>query len=357
MNLKNINNHSRIKSLDGLKVIMLFLIFCWHTPENSTGLIGKPIVDLGARACEVLFIISGFLVGYNHYHNLIPATFKQSYNYVLRKIAKIWPLHLICFLMIFIYQINIDPDYLNTLNILSAITNIFLLQAWTSNPFSFNGATWFLSALLFCYFMSPLLMSIFKKTKRVIVVTFVSCIVIRFLLELCNIDFLLLNFHTSPIIRCIEFYIGMLMLPAYFNLKESLFNNYNQNTSLTMSIAEIIVTLLYIFLTIKMEGIWIRGYFVLAACLLVFVFSFNSGILSKILNLKIFTLFESIQMEFYILHQAVIKVFAHMLSVFIPSVFIQSIVLFIITVLLAIIYNRFFSKKFSKSIEKLLIID
>lgn len=48
---------------------MLFLIFCWHTPENPGGVIGKPIVDIGARACEVLFVISGFLVEYNHYHN------------------------------------------------------------------------------------------------------------------------------------------------------------------------------------------------------------------------------------------------------------------------------------------------
>lgn len=59
MDVKN-KNQNRIKSLDGLKVIMLFLIFCWHTPENPGGVIGKPIVDIGARACEVLFVISGF---------------------------------------------------------------------------------------------------------------------------------------------------------------------------------------------------------------------------------------------------------------------------------------------------------
>ena len=355
MDVKNHNNQSRIKSLDGLKVIMLFLIFCWHTPENPTGVIGKPIVDLGARACEVLFIISGFLVGYNHYHNLIPATLKDSWNYVLRKIAKIWPLHLICFLIVFIYLVSINQFTFNISDIFSAITNIFLLQAWTNNPFSFNGATWFLSALLFCYIMSPLLMSVFKKSKQVIIVTFVSCIVIRLLLELCNIDFFLLNFHTSPIIRCIEFYIGMLMVPEYFNLKDTF--NDDQNTSLVMSVVEILITLLYIILTTKMERIWIRGYFVLNACVLVFIYALNSGILSRILNLKIFTLFESIQMEFYILHQAVIKVFAHMLSVFIQSVFMQSIVLFVITVLLAIIYKRFFRKKFSDFIEKILVVD
>lgn len=353
MNL-NKNKQNRIKSLDGLKVIMLFLIFCWHTPENPSGVIGKPIVDIGARACEVLFVISGFLVGYNHYHNLIPTTLNHSLNYVFKKFAKIWPLHLICFLMVFIYQINNNPELFNNFNIFSVITNIFLLQAWTNNPYTFNGATWFLSALLFCYFMSPLLMSIFKKTNQIIITTFIGCIMIRILIELSGIDSFLLNYHTSPIIRCVEFYIGMLMVHAYFKLKEYISKS---NTSLIMSLIELSVTLLYIFLIFKMEGKWIRGYFVLAACILVFVYTFNSGIISRILNIKVFSLFENIQMEFYILHQAVIIVFTSIISIVIKSVFIQSVILFFITVIFAIIYNRIFKNKLTRLIEKLLVID
>ena len=353
MNL-NKNKQNRIKSLDGLKVLMLFLIFCWHTPENPSGVIGKPIVDLGARACEVLFIISGFLVGYNHYHNLIPVTFKQSWNYVAKKYAIIWPLHLICFLMVFIFQINNNPELFNNFNIFSAITNIFLLQAWTNNPYTFNGATWFLSALLFCYFMSPLMMSIFKKSNQIIITTFIGCIITRILIELSGIDFFLLNYHTSPIIRCIEFYMGMLMVPVYFKIKEYI---SKLNTSLIMSAIELFVTLLYIFLIFKMEGKWIRGYFVLVACILVFVYTFNSGIISRILNIKIFSLFENIQMEFYILHQAIIIVFTSLLSIVIKSVFIQSVILFFITVLFALIYNRFLKDKLTRFVEKLLVID
>ena len=346
---------SRIKSLDGLKVIMLLLIFCWHTPENPSSIIGKPIVDLGARACEVLFIISGFLVGYNHYDNLIPATFKQSWNYVSKKIVKVWPLHLICFLMIFIHEINLEPHDFNISNIFSAITNIFLLQAWTNNPFSFNGATWFLSALLFCYFMSPLLMSIFKKSDRIIMTTFISCIIIRIMLEITNLKGIniLMDFHTSPIIRCIEFFIGMMMVRAYFKLKDS----KQINTSIIMSILELLISILYTILIIKMEGKWLRGYFLITACILVFVYSFNSGLISKILSMNIFSLFENIQMEFYILHQAVIKILALKVAILSKSVIIQSIILFFITVLLSIIYYHLLKKKMTSLFEKIMNID
>ena len=49
----------QIKSLNGLKVISVILIFLWHV------YISNPLPDFGARACELFFTISGFLVGYN----------------------------------------------------------------------------------------------------------------------------------------------------------------------------------------------------------------------------------------------------------------------------------------------------
>lgn len=81
-------NQNRINSLDGIKAIMLVLIFCWHTPTNPSFPFSEPIVDLGARMCEVLFVTSGFLVAYNHYENTMPITLKDSLKYVLSKIKK-----------------------------------------------------------------------------------------------------------------------------------------------------------------------------------------------------------------------------------------------------------------------------
>ena len=53
-----------IESLTGLKVIAMLLLF-WH---HST--IPKLSVELGARTCEFLFVVSGLLVGYNYFYIL-----------------------------------------------------------------------------------------------------------------------------------------------------------------------------------------------------------------------------------------------------------------------------------------------
>lgn len=249
---------------------------------------------------------------------------------------------MIAFIIIVIYLVSTNQLNFNISTILSAIINLCLLQSWTSDPYTFNSVMWFLSSLMFCYFMSPFLMTIFKKSTRFITCTFISCTIIRILLELASINGFVINidFHVSPIIRCLEFFMGMMMFSLYQKIK----NSINNNTTLMMTIIEIIVTALYIFLAIKMEGKWIRGYFVLLACLLVFVYALNGGLLSKLLSTKIFSFFTTIQMEFYIFHQVIIRSLESVLSPFISSVLLQSIILFFITIAVSFLYKRLLKK-------------
>lgn len=95
----------------------------------------------------------------------------------------------------------------------------------------------------------------------------------------------------------------------------------------------------------RMEGKWIRGYFVIAACVLVLTFALNAGMLSRFLSLKPFVLFAVIQMEFYLFHQVVISVLDPKLTWVSPSVFIQSVVLFFITVAVSVLYDRLLKDK------------
>lgn len=83
----------RIGSLSGLKVIALILLFWWHSP------IPNPHVDIGARACEFFFVVSGFLVSYNYSNKMMPATWKESCLYVKKKLSRMWPLHFVAFLI------------------------------------------------------------------------------------------------------------------------------------------------------------------------------------------------------------------------------------------------------------------
>lgn len=355
---KGAADNKRISSLDGLKAIMMLLIFCWHTPPNPAVPAGGLGADLGARACEVLFAASGFLVGYGHYDRLIPAGLRQSWEYISGKIAKVWPVHFIAFLVIAVYLAASDPhDFFRLTTAWKAVVNLCLLQAWSADPFSFNSVSWFISALMFCWFMSPLLMSVFKRSRYEIMAVFAGCAILRIALELAGPNgagVLSVDVYCSPLIRCMEFFMGMLMVPAYYSLKRAMESmtaggSGSRSAGITagMTVAELLVSSCYIFLMYRMEGVWIRGYFVLAACVLVFTYALNAGVLSRFLSLKIFALFAVIQMEFYLFHQVIIRVLGPVLTVVSQSVFVQSVILFFITVAASALYDRLLKDKFT----------
>ncbi len=215
----------KITSLDGLKAIAMIFLFYWHSP------LPKPSADLGARLCEILFVISGFLVAYNYIDENFPATLEQSYSYTSKKFKRIWPIHFFAFALVAVNTAITDPEVLfSKKTIVSAVVNLSLLQAWSTDFFSFNGATWFISALLFCYFSSPALLYVIRKYNSKVLL--VLAILIRIVLEKASVDEISVwtfNYHVSPVIRCIEFFIGMNLVPLYKSIYGIQFPNNTIN--------------------------------------------------------------------------------------------------------------------------------
>lgn len=336
-----------INSLTGLKVIAMLLLF-WH---HST--IPKLPVDIGARTCEFLFVVSGFLVGYNYYYTNRPATWKESFRYAYSKVVKFWPLHFLSMLLVMVVKIR--PIFTFP-NLMTAILNISLLQAWSPYAdvyFSYNGASWFLSALLFCYFMSLFLIQISKKVKKSIIL-FVIMFLIRYMIEYTETlypgQFLNLQIHTNPIVRCLEFFMGMLLVPLFIYIKEYI---DGKEYRILFSILEIGVILNIIYLIYRYNGQWYRAEYVILFCLVVILFAFDKGILSKFLSIKPFKWFSRFQFEFYILHQAIIICLVQIYSLYMPDWRVMNFCMFITIMVIAILYKEIFSTKCSKILQKI----
>ena len=172
--------------------------------------------------------------------------------------------------------------------------------------FSLNGPSWFLSALLFCYFMTPFLCT-FARKVRVSCPLFVATALTPWLIgyaEGAVPGITGLNEHVSPIIRCLEFFMGMLLVPLFMYAREHLHDGIS--TKVAFSVLEIFSILAVIYLSVAKNEVWGRSVFALMFCAFVFVFAFDAGVLSKLFAIKPFQMFSSIQFEFYMLHQAVL---------------------------------------------------
>ena len=203
-----------------IKFLAMIKIIKWHFYKWD-----KISIDYGARMCEILFISSGFLVGYNYYDKNMVCDYATSFKYSYKHLRTFYPLTFLNIL--YGYFVGFGKIYnLNNLTKFSIlISNLLLLNSWsryTKHIAIFYGINWFLSALLFCYFLVPLLLKGIKNIKNSIIL-FIIISLSRILCEefVHNgmINIFDANFHRGPIIRLIEFYMGMLLTPSFFFIK------------------------------------------------------------------------------------------------------------------------------------------
>ena len=340
MNAKNDKNEKYLRSLAGLKATCMLVLFWWHSTLPA------PNVGMGARTCEFLFLASGFLIGYNYYKKDVPTTWKESLRYVLVKLKKFWPLHFIAMVMVLILK---TQDVLSVRTIVNMVLNLSLLQAWSMNSavhYSFNGASWFLSALIFCYFLSPVLLKLVKRIKRsYYLVTFVF--VIRLLIEIIALrypgEYFNFRFHVYPLVRAIEFFMGMSMVPIYIKMKPWV----SRRSCFFMSIIELVTICTLIFTTISFNERWPRAYFVLLAAIVLFVYAFDGGGCSRVMAITPLKWMSDIQFEFYILHQAMIKCFVELFSIVFHNIYIANAAVFIAIIVASLLYKRLLEEKCS----------
>lgn len=152
-------------NLQGLRFVAFALVFLNHTYWYLG--MNKKIFDFGARGVEIFFVLAGFLVAYHYSDKELDCTLKGSFSCMYSKLKKFYVLHLMTFVCFFstpfrkflkgqLTEIQSMEFWVNS------ILNITLMKSWyPPAKFTFNGPTWFLSSILFAYFLVPSIVKFF----------------------------------------------------------------------------------------------------------------------------------------------------------------------------------------------------
>ena len=336
-----------------IKFWSMILIIRWHINEKK-----QHKIDYGARMCEFLFVSSGFLVGYNYYKRAMPSTYNSSCKYTYKHLRSFYPLHIINSLFcIYKYKRKFNlTDYE------MFIFNFLLLKVWSNKStfaIHFNGITWFISALLFCYFLSPFLLGGIQNINNSVIIFSIVAFIrvgIEELIKKGAKNFMSFNFHHGPVIRLMEFYLGMLMIPLFFKIYcfyDTIQNKFYLRRCFTF--IQIIFPVIIYFLMLEFNKKLARCYFVLIFCASTFLISFDYGCLSNVIKSKIFKEVMSCQMEMYLLHlsinRAIIKILNNYLKKNVELKFLISIEFIFI---ISYFYKKIFRGKLAIFMDKII---
>lgn len=155
----------------------------------------------------------------------MPSTYNASGKYTYKHLRIFYPLHIINTIYLIYFYIYIIKKKFTLTDYEMLIFNFLLVKVWSRKPefgMGFNGISWFINILLYLYFLSPILLVGIKNIKNsLIIFVFVSFIRlgIEILIKKGALNFMDFNFHYGPIIRLLEYYLGMLMVPLFVKVK------------------------------------------------------------------------------------------------------------------------------------------
>lgn len=132
--------------LQALRALLFLLVFVSHSGDFLRGVDGA----WGGIAVAVFFVLSGFLCGCRE-PSADGVWWKDCILGVWKKLRKFWVLHFIVLLVAAWYMPGRFKDFIRC----ALLVQSFCGKAKVA--LSFNWPTWFLSSLMFCYLLAPLL--------------------------------------------------------------------------------------------------------------------------------------------------------------------------------------------------------
>lgn len=308
------NEDKKIYTLYSIRFFMFICIFVHHCYDN----VKIPILRQPTLAVSFFIILSGFLNGYVYIKKDFKIT--DMVKFTKKRIMKFYPLHL---LMLFIAIPLSNAFNLTTIEegiefIKRFLSNLFLVQSYINDKtfyFSFNGATWYLSTYLFLVFVSlPILTIIRKVNEKRFKNIYLGTIALTIFIVTIPIFSIIKNrgvneefwLYIFPPIRLFEYIIGIIFGVICSNIKIKF-----KYDNVIFSFLELFaIALLYIFIKIiatsSMFGKILDNrlnMWIVPSILMIAVFSYQKGFISKILTFKLFVYLGQITMYMFMIHQ------------------------------------------------------
>lgn len=316
-----------IKPLTSFRFFAALAVFVSHLAYlsnfNETEWIFEKFFYEGYLGVTFFFILSGFILTYNYYEKFNEINIEKIKVFYKARIARIYPVYLLTFVIAIPLSIGgILKEPLNYLGV--GIINLSMLQSFIPVPsvyFSFNGPAWSISVEMFFYVLFPFLiyfvMKKIKISKKMWLLLFICFVYVSGLILVWYMRDSELShwlFYILPTFRILDFIIGIIIALLFIRVKQTgllIINSFH-----FMTIMEVTAILLFILAFYFHENVhqtlrfW--GYYQPIMILIICVFAFQKGYISKLLSNDRLIYLGEISFSFYMIHQLVLRYATHL---------------------------------------------
>ena len=94
-----------LNNLTGLRFYTAMWVFIFHLSTEYIKEFNVIFSQKGYLGVDMFFILSGFILSYVYFNDLSssPLTLKKYYNFIIKRFAKIFPLHILSFDLVIIH--------------------------------------------------------------------------------------------------------------------------------------------------------------------------------------------------------------------------------------------------------------
>lgn len=221
LNNKEIRSHTSLRGWAAIIVVLVHFRSFIHPsidPDEMTSFLLK-----GYLWVDFFFILSGFVLSYIYrIEHPERRTFGEVTSYLIARFARIYPLHLISLVAVFLFffmvaLINWDwesefccvfEDSLRSVEAL--VANLFLIHAWGMFDWvTWNLPSWSLSAELFCYLIFAGLLAMDGKDRRLALVALSLVVLLYYCFSIATNSDVDENFRLSTVRAASAFLIGI----------------------------------------------------------------------------------------------------------------------------------------------------
>lgn len=296
----------RFLALDSLRGVAACLVVFFHLP--SSGYIwDNPIVKNGFLAVTFFFVLSGFIMGITYGNR-----FSEGYSlirYMALRAGRLYPLHLFIIGCIFAWELvrlagNLPAHregvpFAGNTNFADLPLNLLMLQHF-ADPYSWNRPSWSIGAEWWTYLAFALLAG-FAGFRRKLHLTAATLIVPYLVLRIGNYD---IGSGWRSMIDCMmNFGAGLLIFELRkAALVQSIADRIGRSAA---SIIEGLV-LAFALLMIAWFGSWLSPLITPAFALVILVFSYERGAISRMLTAGPLLVLGSLSYSIYMIHQFVL---------------------------------------------------